>query len=136
MTPGSPQTSISSYDRRPGLIRARTALGHLVRPLPRLNVGVIDAMLVSIIPALNLEIAEFLFCVSSDSLQLWNAVNRINGQAEAIDLVLDGQIERRVDVSFFLVAANVHVVMVRTPISQAMDQPRVAVEGEDDGCLE
>jgi hypothetical protein len=94
---------------------------NLIRPLPGLNVGAIDAMLVSVVPALNLQIVEFLFCVSSDSLQFRNAVNRIDCQAEAIDLVLDGQIEWCVDVSLFLVAANVHVVMVCTPISQAMD---------------
>ena len=94
---------------------------NLIRPLPGLNVGAIDAMLVSVVPALNLQIVEFLFCVSSDSLQFRDAVNRIDGQTEAIDLVLDGQIEWCVDVSFFLVAANVHVVMVRAPISQAMD---------------
>ena len=99
-------------------------LGHLVRPLPLVDLGVIDAMLVSVVLALDLQIAELLFCVSADPLQLRHAVDHVDGQAEAIDLVLDGQIERRVDVSFFLVAAHVQVLVIGPPIGQAVDQPR------------
>src|SRR5262249_36725029 len=60
-----------------------------------------------------------------------DAVNGINSQTEAINLVVDGQFHRRVDVAFLLVPAYMQALIL-SAISQAMDQPRVAVEVEDD----
>ena len=39
-----------------------------------------------------------------------HTINRIDRQAEAVDLILNGQFQRRVDVALLLVAADVDIV--------------------------
>ena len=51
---------------------------------------------------------------------------------EAVNVVEHAHVERRRRRAFFLVAAHVQVLVIRPPIRQPMNQPRVAVEGEDD----
>ena len=51
---------------------------------------------------------------------------------EAVEVVQHDHVERRRRRALFLVAAHVQVLVVRAPVGQAVDQPRVAVEGEDD----
>ena len=64
-------------------------------------------------------------------LQLGDAVDRVNGQAEAVGLVIDGQFHRRVDVAFLLVSAHVKR-LVLAGVGQAVDQPGITMEVEDD----
>ena len=92
-------------------------------------------MLVGVVLAFDLHVAQYFFGVGARHLQRRDPIDHVDRQAEAIDLVLNGQIERRVDVSFFLVAAHVQVLVIGTPIGQAMDQPGIAVEVEDDGFV-
>src|SRR5580692_11894561 len=53
------------------------------------------------------------------------------GQGEAVGLVADGQLQRRIDVAVLLVAAHVDVALARPPVGESVDQPRVSVEGKD-----
>ena len=50
--------------------------------------------------------------VGGGGLQAGDAVDDVDGEIEAVDLVEDGELERRVDVALFLVAAHVEVVVV------------------------
>ena len=59
-------------------------------------------------------------------------VDYIDCQCEAIDLIIDRQLHRRVDVAAFLVATHVHVLMIGPPVGEPVNQPRVAMEVEDD----
>ena len=93
-------------------------------------------MLVGVGPASDLLVAEFLPGVAPDPLQPGDAVDGVDGQAEAIGLVVDGQLHRRVDVALFLVPAHVHVPVVLSAVGQAVDQPGVAVEVEDDRLID
>ena len=79
---------------------------------------------------------HFLLDVRAGHLQCRNAVDHVDGQAEAVDLVLDRQFQRRVDAAFFLVAAHVEVLVVGAAVGQAVDQPGVAVEVEDDRLVQ
>ena len=54
---------------------------------------------------------------------------------EAVDLVEDSELERRVDVAFLHVAAHVHVVVDLEAVSELVNQPRVTVEVEDHGLV-
>ena len=47
-----------------------------------------------------------IFYLSPGDSELGNPVDDVNGQVETIDLVLDGQLQGRVDIAFLLVAAN------------------------------
>src|SRR6478672_935962 len=99
----------------------------VVRPLPSVDLRAVDSMLVSIATAGNLAVPEFLFGVRADSLQVRDAVNRVDGEAESVRLVVDRQLHRRIDVAFLFVAAHVQVPMVRSAVSQTVNQPRIAV---------
>ena len=53
-------------------------------------------------------------------------------QVKAIEVVQHRHVERRGGRALLLVAAHVQVVVVVAAIGEAMDQPGIAVEGEDD----
>jgi len=89
-------------------------------------------MLVSIVLTVDLHIAQNFFGVGAGHLQCGYPIDNVDGQAKTIDLVLDGQIERRVDVSSFLVPAHVQVFVIGASVGQAVDQPGIAVEVEND----
>ena len=89
-------------------------------------------MLVCVVAAVDLLVAEFLLGMRADALKFGNAVDHVDRQTEAIDLVVDRQFHRRIDVALFLVAAHVHVLVIGAPVRQPVNQPRIAVEIEDD----
>jgi PAS domain-containing protein len=49
-----------------------------------------------------------------------DAVDGVYGQGEAVGLVADGQLKRRVDVAVLLVAAHVDVVLARPPVGESV----------------
>src|SRR5215469_17504450 len=59
-------------------------------------------------------------------------VNNVHRKAEAVDIIINRQLQWGIDAAFLLVAAHVDVFVVPPPISQTMNQLRVAVEIEDD----
>ena len=102
-----------------------------LRPSPSGSFGAVNTVLVRIRPASDLAVAEFFLGVSPNLLELGDAIDRVNCQAEAVDFVIDRQFHGRVDVAFFLVSAHVKR-LVPPAIRQAVDQPGVAVEIEYD----
>jgi hypothetical protein len=89
-------------------------------------------MLVSVIPAGNLLVPISLLRMRPDLLQPWSPVNRPNRKREAIDLIVDRQLHRRIDVAFLLIAAYMYVAVILAAVCQPMDQPWIAMEIEDD----
>jgi hypothetical protein len=77
------------------------------------------------------SIHERLFDVSRSRTKLRQPVDRIAGEMKAIEIVQYRHIEWSRDCAFFLVAADVQVVMVGSPVREAMNQPGIAVIGED-----
>src|SRR5688572_468582 len=114
-------TSVSLWERPAWLCVS-------IRPFPLIDLGLIDAVLVGVVLALDLHITQYLLGVGAGSLQGGYAVDDVDGDAEAVDLILDGQIERRVDVALFFVAAHVQVVVIGAPVGQAMNEPGIAME--------
>ena len=80
-------------------------------------------------------VAHFLADGIADFLQLRDALDGINDEVKAVEIVEDDHIERRGRRAFFLVAANVKLRVIRPPVGQAVNQPRVAVKGENDGFV-
>jgi hypothetical protein len=60
-----------------------------------------------------------------------HAVDHVHHQVEAVEVVEHHHVERRRGRALLLVAAHVEVVVVGAPVGQPVDQPRVAVVGED-----
>ena len=56
----------------------------------------------------------------------------VHHQVEAVEVVEHDHVERRGGGALLLVAAHVQVVVVGAPVGEPVDQPRVAVVGEDD----
>src|ERR1700756_16396 len=103
-----------------------------IGPGPVCGFGHVDAVLMGIVAACDLLVEESFLGVAADSLQPGDAVHDIHGEAEAVDIVVDRQFQRRVDASFLLVSTHVDVGMIGAPISQAVNQLRVAMEVEHD----
>ena len=72
----------------------------------------------------------------SDSLQFRDAIDCINGETESVRLVVDRQFHWSIDVAFLFVAADVDVAMVRPAVSEAVNQPGIAMEVEDDWLVD
>ena len=68
-------------------------------------------------------------------LQPWHAVDHIAGQVVAVDLIHYGHIEWGGRCTFFLVSAHVQVGVIGASIGEPVDQPRIPVEGEDNGLV-
>src|SRR5262249_13528128 len=86
------------------------------RPLPAGRLRLVDAVLVGVIAALDLAVHQLVASVAADGAELRHPVDGVHRQAEAIDLVLDRQLQRRVDVASLLVAADVQVSVVGPPV--------------------
>ena len=101
------------------------------RPLPPTDLRAVDAVLIRVVPAGNLPVAEFLLGVRADLLQLRDAVNRVDCKTEPVGLVVNGKFHGRVDIAFLFVPAHMQVVVIGAAIGQAVNQPGIAVEVED-----
>src|SRR5208282_1173485 len=100
-------------------------------PLPIRDVTRIDTELVRVVFAFYLLVKQKLPNIGSSNVESWDPVDRVDRQAEAIRLVLDRQLQRRVDISHFLVAAYVDVVLTRPAIGEPVNKPRIGMEVED-----
>jgi hypothetical protein len=87
------------------------------RPFPVSYFFGIDPELVSVVFPCYLPIQQCFACGGGRNVKPRNSVDCIDCETEAIGLVLNCQFQRRVDVSLFLVAANVNVMLARTTIS-------------------
>src|SRR3974377_1417902 len=109
----------------------------LIRPLPTANFGVVDSVLVGMALARQLAITEFLFSMRSNPLQFVHAVNRVDGETEAICLIANCQLHGRFNVSLLFVTAHMQVAVICATVSETVNQPGVAMEVKDDrlvGC--
>ena len=61
-----------------------------------------------------------------------DAVDDVDDEVEAVEVVEHDHVERRRRRALLLVAAHVQVRVVAAPVGEPVDQPRVAVVGEDD----
>ena len=102
-------------------------------PLPLGDVLSIHAELESVIQAADLLIEQGFSNTRPCLPETGYPVNGVNGQAEAVCLVADSQLQGRIDVSLFLVAAHMNVMLPWPAVGQPVDQPWVRVEVEDHG---
>ena len=84
-----------------------------------------------VVDALDDLVLKPLFGVCSCSLEFRHAVDHVDGKVEAINLVQNGELQRRVNVAFFLVAPHVEVVVVLPFVREFVDQCSIRMEVED-----
>ena len=76
-------------------------------------------------------VAHLLIEVGTAVAESWKLKKHRLNEVEAVDFVLDADVERGRDGAFLVVTMNVEVMVV-TAIGQLMDESWVAVEVEDD----
>jgi hypothetical protein len=91
----------------------------------------IDAMLVGILTTIDLLIAKGFLRMSADIMEFWNAVNHIDRKAKAINLIINGKFQGRIDIALFFVAAHMQISVIGATIGETVNQPRIAVEIEN-----
>src|SRR5579871_1655841 len=101
-----------------------------IRPSPVGRLGFIDTVLMRVVPAFDPLIQESLLRMSPNLLQFRDTIYDIHRKTEAIDVVINGQFQGSVDAALFFISAYVNVGMIRAPISQPVNQLRVAVKIE------
>src|SRR5262249_12834501 len=94
-----------------------TPPGHSL-PGPLTEFGLVDPVLVGVALGVDLHVAQPLLGMGAGDLQARHAIDHVYREAEAVDLVLNGEIEWRVDVAPLLVAADVQVPVVGAPVGQ------------------
>src|SRR4029450_603472 len=104
-------------------------------PRPLIALRLVNSVLVGIALAVDLHVAQLLLDMRAGDPQARYPIDDVDRETEAVDLVTNGQIERRVDVALLLVAAHVQVLVIGAPVGQPMDQPRISVEVEDNGLV-
>ena len=88
-------------------------------------------MRVDVALVLDELVVDHLLQVAALRAQLREPVDHILDQVEPVDPVLDPEVEGRRDRALLLVAADMEVV-VGPAVGEPVDQPRIAVEAEDD----
>src|ERR1043165_2058449 len=109
---------------------ARFGCGFLTPP-PAADLRYVVAMTRDVLSVLDELIADGLFGIGRAGAGLWHAIDDIADQVKAIDVVHHAHVKRRAGGSFLLISADMKVFVAVTAVSQPMNEPRVAVEGED-----
>src|SRR5215831_3594579 len=81
--------------------------------------------------ACDLRIAQGLADTGRRGTETGHTVDSVNGQAEPVRLVANGQLQRCVDVALLLVTAHMDVALAWPTVSEPVNQPRIRVEVED-----
>ena len=88
-------------------------------------------MVPGVLPGAQPEIDHLLTHVGGPRAERRHAVDHVHHQVVAVDVVQHGHVERCGGRALFLVTADVNVDVIRAPVRQAVDQPRIPVVGED-----
>ena len=102
------------------------------RPRPGADLGVVLAVLAGVGTGTETTLLHLLTQVRGTLGEPGNAVDHVDHEMEAIEVVEHHHVERRRRRPFLLVAADMEVRVVPAPVGEPVDQPRVAVVGEDD----
>jgi hypothetical protein len=85
----------------------------LERPLPIADFRRIHAKLPGVMLTCDLLVEQSLASARSGDVETRHAVDRVDGEAEAVGLIANGQFQRRVYIALLLIAAHVYVVLMR-----------------------
>ena len=100
-------------------------------PLPVSDLWEIDTFVVDVLLMLNEFVAHLLVEVSAAVAKSWELKKHRLDEVEAVDFILDADVEWSGDGAFLVVTMNVEVMVV-TAIGKLMDEGWIAMEVEDD----
>src|ERR1051325_2334174 len=102
------------------------------RPAPVADRRQVVAALADVFAVIDQQIAHGLLHVRVARQQPRHAVDHVHDQVTAVEIVEHRHVEGRGRRPLLFVSADVEVLVVRAPVGQAVNEPRVAVEGKDD----
>ncbi len=105
-------------------------------PFPGADFWFVYAFGVGVVDAVDDLVFEPFLHVGADGREARDTVDDVDGDVEAIDLIEDGEFERRVDVALFFVAANVNIVVIFAAVAELVDERSVGMEIEDDRLVD
>ena len=108
----------------------------LIWPLPFHDFRFVDAVFVGVAAAGYLLVFELILGVSTRHFEFGHAIDNVDRNTEAVNLVANRQLKRCVDASLLFVTAHVQIVVVVAAVSQTMDHPGIGMEIEDDRLIE
>src|SRR6476659_11443043 len=86
----------------------------LIRPFPIRNFGSIDPELVGVLLTRDALVHQLLAHVRAGNMKPRHPVDGVDGQAEAIGVIPDRKLQWSIDVTLFLVAADMDIVLTRS----------------------
>src|ERR1700676_2329239 len=101
-------------------------------PLPISNFSFVYAFGVSLLDTLDNLSLKPVLQMCAGPLEGGHAVDHIDGQVEAIDLIHNREFQRSIDISFLFITADMKISVIRAFVSELMNQPRVTMKIEDD----
>src|SRR3984885_12711539 len=104
-------------------------------PRPASDLGHVVAVPADVFLVFDELVADRLLGIGGPRAKTWDAVDHVAYQVEAIEVVPDAHVERGAGGAFLLVAAHVKICVARSPVSQPVNEPRVAVKGENNGLV-
>src|SRR5260370_20472646 len=125
----SSSTTLSLRELDPAL-RTRTRNG-LLRPGPIENFRRVLPVVARVLTRVQSLVDHLLANVSRLRAERWDPIDDVHHEVVAIDVVQHRHVEGRGGRALLLVPADVDVRVIRPAIRQAVDQPWVAVVGED-----
>src|SRR5258705_552211 len=105
-------------------------------PFPIRDLGRVYAELVSMLFTRDPLVNESLAHAGARDTETGHPVDGVDGQTEAVSLITNGEFQRRVDVTLFLVTTYVNVVLAGPAVGEAMDQQRGTVKVKDHGFVQ
>src|SRR5690606_32178795 len=135
-----PTTLLAVSRRGPGQRRRSTddlagKLSPWGRPLPLADLRHVLPVGADVLAVFDELVAQPLPVAPADGLQLRYPIDDVDGEVEPVDPVQHAHVEGSGGRALLDVAADVQVVMVGATVGQPVDQPRIAVVGEDDGLV-
>ena len=104
-------------------------------PFPIANFWHVFAVFVNIVLMVEQLVADRLFGIGSTRPQTRHTIDHIADQVKEVEFVQHHHVKGGGGRSLFFVPADVQLLVIGPTIGQAMDQPGIAVEGEDDGFV-
>ena len=104
-------------------------------PLPVLDFRHVITMRGDVGFMIDFFIADGLLGISRKIAKLGDAINDISHEMEPVKIIEDDHVKRRGGFTFFLIAPHVEIFMIGATIRETMNQPGIAMKGEDDGFI-
>lgn len=107
----------------------------VIRPRPVLQERWVNAILKRLIPGLELCIPQTFPGRRTLVRKSRNPIDGVDRQTESVGLVPDRQFQGGINVAFFFVSSHVQILVSRSLVRQAVDEPWVRVEIEYYGSV-